>query len=126
MMDPGNVNAFYGLGNAQSKAGNQDAAIAAYSSALDLKPDFHGASFGWALALQKKGDYEAAIERYELTLELKETYSSYVNMAICYQNLGDEETSNEYYALANELKQEQGKRIFLCFNGSLLEGSEDF
>lgn len=105
MMDPQNVNAFYGLGNAQSKAGNQDAAIAAYRSALDLKPDFHGASFGWALALQKKGDFEGAIERYELTLELKETYSSYVNMAICYQNLGDEETSNEYYALANELKK---------------------
>jgi tetratricopeptide (TPR) repeat protein len=105
MMDPQNVNAFYGLGNAQSKAGNQDAAIAAYSSALELKPDFHGASFGWALALQKNGDFEGAIERYELTLELKETYSSYVNMAICYQNLGDEETSNEYYALANEMKK---------------------
>lgn len=104
-LDPSNVNAFYGLGNAQSKNDRQDAAIAAYRSALELKPDFHGASFGWALALQKKGDFEGAIERYELTLELKETYSSYVNMAICYQNLGDEETSNEYYALANELKK---------------------
>jgi tetratricopeptide (TPR) repeat protein len=81
------------------------APIAAYRSALDLKPDFHGASFGWALALQKKGDFEGAIERYELTLELKETYSSYVNMAICYKALGDEETSDEYYALADELKK---------------------
>ena len=105
-MEPQNVNAFYGLGNAQSKAGNQDAGGRRLPEcALELKPDFHGASFGWALALQKKGDFEGAIERYELTLELKETYSSYVNMAICYQNLGDEETSNEYYALANELKK---------------------
>jgi tetratricopeptide (TPR) repeat protein len=105
VMEPGNVNAFYGLGNAHSKVGNQDRAIAAYQAALELKPDFHGASFGWALALQKEGDYEAAIERYELTLELEETYSSYVNMAICYKALGDEETSDEYYALADELKK---------------------
>jgi tetratricopeptide (TPR) repeat protein len=105
VLDASNVNAFYGLGNAASKNGEQDRAIEAYRSALALRPDFHGASFGWALALQKKGDYEGAIERYELTLEIKETYSSYVNMAICYQQLGDEETSNEYYALANELKK---------------------
>lgn len=105
VMEPSNVNAFYGLGNALSKIGQQDRAVQAYRSALELKPDFHGASFGWALALQKKGDFEGAIERYELTLEIKETYSSYVNMAICYQNLGDEESSNEYYALANELKK---------------------
>ena len=105
VMEPGNVNAFYGLGNAQSKVGNQDRAVQAFSAALELKPDFHGASFGWALALQKKGDFEGAIERYEHTLELKETYSSFVNMAICYKNLGDEESSDEFYALANELKK---------------------
>lgn len=104
-MQPDNVNAFYGLGNAHSKAGEYDRASAAYRSALELKPDFHGASFGWALALQKQGDFEAAIDRYELTLEIRETYSSYVNLAICYQNLGDEESSDEYYALANELKK---------------------
>lgn len=104
-MDPQNVNAFYALGNAQSKVGKQDEAIAAYKAALGLQPDNHGASFGWALALQKKGDYEGAIERYEFTLEMRETYSSYVNIAICYANLGDQETSDEYYALANELKK---------------------
>ena len=104
-MQPDNVNAFYGLGNASSKAGEYDRAGAAYRSALELKPDFHGASFGWALALQKQGDFESAIDRYELTLEIKETYSSYVNLAICYKNLGDEESSDEYYALADELKK---------------------
>ncbi|RKZ12381.1 hypothetical protein DRQ53_10345 [bacterium] len=104
-MDARNVNAFYGLGNAASKTGDQDRAVEAYGKALELKPDFHGASFGWALALQKKGDFEGAIERYELTLELRETYSSFVNMAICYANLGDEESSDEYYALADELKK---------------------
>ena len=104
-MQPDNVNAFYGLGNALSKTGDYDRAGSAFEAALALKPDYHGASFGWALALQKQGDYEAAIDRYELTLELKETYSSYVNLAICYKNLGDEESSDEYYALADELKK---------------------
>jgi tetratricopeptide (TPR) repeat protein len=104
-MQPDNVNAFYGLGNALSKNGDYDRAGTAFESALALKPDYHGASFGWALALQKQGDFEAAIDRYELTREIKETYSSYVNLAICYKNLGDEESSDEYYALANELKK---------------------
>jgi tetratricopeptide (TPR) repeat protein len=104
-MQPDNVNAFYGLGNALSKNGDYDRAGAAFESALALKPDYHGASFGWALALQKQGDFEAAINRYEFTLEIEETYSSYVNLAICYKNLGDEESSDEYYALANELKK---------------------
>jgi tetratricopeptide (TPR) repeat protein len=104
-MQPDNLNAFYGLGNALSKNGDYTRAAEAFESALALKPDYHGASFGWALALQKQGDYEGAIERYELTLEIRETYSSYVNLAICYKNLGDDESSDEYYALANELKK---------------------
>ena len=104
-MQPDNVNAFYGLGNARTKAGDFEGARAAYQSALELKPDFYGASFGWALAFQKQGEFEAAIDRYELTLEIKETYSCYVNLAICYKNLGDEESSDEYYTLADEMKK---------------------
>ena len=68
--DGGNPFAFYQLGLAESKANNWNAAAAAFTKALELKPDFAYAHYYAALAYQRQRQVPKTAEHFDAFLRL--------------------------------------------------------
>ena len=66
--------------------GKLDEAIASYTKALSLKPDYAEAYYNMGNALQEQGKLDEAIEAYTKALELKPDYAEpYYNMGAASQ-----------------------------------------
>ena len=68
--DGGNPFAFYQLGLAASKAGDWGTATAAFTKALELKPDFAYAHYYAALAFQRQRQLPKTAEHFDAFLRL--------------------------------------------------------
>jgi Flp pilus assembly protein TadD len=62
-LDPQDPWAMNSLGGIAMERGDLSAAVAWFSKALEAKPDFANAHYGWALALSTQGRDEEALER---------------------------------------------------------------
>lgn len=65
-LDPKDAWALNSLGGIAMERGDLAAAVAWFSKALEAKPDFGNAHYGWALALSTQGRDEEALERLGL------------------------------------------------------------
>ncbi len=88
------------IGERAAKAGNVDAAIAAYGATTKENPDFPEARGRLArIYLDEKNDYEAAIREYETVLSLPANRELiYKQYAVIFANLG-----NAYYKKGSKL-----------------------
>jgi len=75
--------AWFNLGLLEKRAGNLDAAIAAYEAALEVRPDYQAARNNLAVALEAAGRFEEAEALWRLLVELDPTYTG------AWQNLAD-------------------------------------
>lgn len=82
--------AFYSRGVALQIERDYDRAIADYTDALRLKPEFAHAFYNRGLAHQTKGDYDRAIADYTAAIRLNPTYfRAYKNRGLAYKAKGD-------------------------------------
>ena len=70
---------FYASGNAKSSRGDMDGAIADYTQAIQLRPDFAEAYNSRGSAKQRKGDLDWALIDYARAIELNPGYAPAYN-----------------------------------------------
>ena len=96
--------AFYSRGVALQDERDYDRAIADYTDALRLKPDFAHALYNRGLAYQTKGDYDRAISDYTEAIRLNPTYfRAYKNRGLAYKAKGDMPDANSDFTEASRL-----------------------
>jgi tetratricopeptide (TPR) repeat protein len=87
--------AFYNRGVALQTERDYDRAIADYTDALRLKPDFAHALYNRGLAHQTKGDHDRAIADYTEAIRLNPAYfRAYKNRGLGYKAMGDTSDAN--------------------------------
>ena len=85
-------------GDANTKLHKFDAAVACYTNAIKLKPDFAVSHFNLGVALQDKGDFESALQSYKKAIAIKQDYlSAYYNIAVSFGRIGFLENSVKYF-----------------------------
>ena len=94
----GNYAAHTYLGNALSSAGNVDSAIAEYTEALRLNPDFPEAHNNLGPALASRGRTDAAIAHFTTALRLRPNYAdAHNNLGVALASQGRlEEAAAQY------------------------------
>lgn len=96
--------AFYCRGVALQAERDYDRAIADYTDALHLKPDFAHAFYNRGLAHQIEGDYDSAISDYTEAIRLNPTYfRAYKNRGLAYKAKGDMSAANSDLTEASRL-----------------------
>jgi tetratricopeptide (TPR) repeat protein len=96
---------FFVSGGAHLEKGHLDRAIADYSEAIRLKPDFFAAYLNRGTALRKKGEIDPALADYTQAIRLKpDLYDAYTLRGICYGKKGQYEEAIADYTKALEKK----------------------
>lgn len=67
--------AYFNRGNAYDDSGDHDGAIADYTAAIKLKPDFADSYFNRGFAYEDKQDYDSAIADYTALIKLSPDYA---------------------------------------------------
>lgn len=97
--------AYYDRGNAYLDAQKLDLAVADYSHAISLKPDFKDAWYSRGYARHDLGDYDQAIDDYNTALKLApEDIDSLYGKAYAYQKKGDLDAAIAGYTAVIRLK----------------------
>ena len=97
--------AYYNRGIAKRAKGDLDGAIADYTKAIELKPDYAVAYSNRGAAKQAKGDLDGAIADFTKAIELKPDYPhAYVNRGIAKRAKGDSDGAIADCTKAIELK----------------------
>ncbi|MGO4450880.1 tetratricopeptide repeat protein [Phyllobacterium sp. TAF24] len=97
--------AYYDRGNAYLDAQKLDLAVADYSQAISLKPDFKDAYYSRGYARHDLGDYDHAIEDYDAALKLvPDDVDSLYGKAYAYQKKGDLDAAIAGYTAVIRLK----------------------
>ncbi|MBD2461430.1 caspase family protein [Oscillatoria sp. FACHB-1407] len=100
---------FFNRGLEKSRVGNKQGAIANYTDAIRLKPDYAKAYAGRGVAKRALGDYQGAIEDYNEAIRLKPDYADdYNNRGAAKLALGDNQGALADYREAAKLYQQQG------------------
>ena len=82
-----------------------DVAIACYSEAIRLKPDYADAYYNRGIAYSKKGESDAAIKDFSEAIRLKpDDATAYYNRGNAYSKKGDKAKANADFAKADELE----------------------
>ena len=85
-----NAEHYYQSGKVKSNRGDYQGAIADYTRALELKPNFDKAYFNRGVAKDNLGDYSAAIADYNKSLKiLPNDPQAYYSRGLAKDNLGD-------------------------------------
>ena len=93
-----NVVAQYTLGDALSKKGNVDEAIAHFQEALQIKPDFADAHNNLGIALLQKGNVDEAIAHYQKALQIKPDFAeAHNNLGIALHKKGSVDEAIVHY-----------------------------
>jgi tetratricopeptide (TPR) repeat protein len=80
---------YFASGGAHLEKGDLDRAIADYTEAIRLKPDFFAAYLNRGTAQRKKGEIDGALADYTQALQLKpDLYDAYTLRGICYSKKG--------------------------------------
>ena len=98
-------------GLAKYNAGDKQGAIADYTEAIRLKPDYAYAYNNRGIAKSDLGDYQGAIADYTEAIRLKPDYACiYNNRGIAKRNLGDYQGAIKDYDKAIQINQNWGDR----------------
>ncbi len=98
-LDPKNVYAYHGRGDAYSILGNHQQAIADFTRAIELDPKDVSGYTSRADAYQELGDYEQAAANYSKAIELDpKDPNSIGSRAFAYQQLGKHQRAIDDYA----------------------------
>lgn len=82
-----------------------DTAIACYTEAIRLKPDYANPYFGRGIAYDEKGEYDKAIKDHSEAIRLKpDDPDFYNNRGVTHQKNGDQSKADADFAKANALK----------------------
>jgi len=104
---------YFTRGGANLSQGNWDQAIADYTEAIRLKPDFFVAYLNRGTAQRKKGEVDLAIADYTRAIQEKaDLYDAYTLRGICY---GKKSRYEE--AIADFTKALEKKPHYLTYNG---------
>lgn len=96
--------AYFNRGNAYDDNGDHDGAIADYTAALKLKPDYSDGYFNRAFAYEAKKDYAKAIADYTRVIALTPDYAkAYYGRARVYEAQGDYKQALAGYEEADKL-----------------------
>jgi|GEM_PF-3805091 len=96
---------FLKRGDARAAKGDLDGAIADYTKAIELKPDYAEAYNNRGIAWVDKGEYDKAIEDFSRAVELKpDLAQAYYNRGNAWANKGEYDRAIEDYTKAIELK----------------------
>jgi tetratricopeptide (TPR) repeat protein len=89
--------------------GNQtEQALAFFTKAIDLNPDFAEGHFERGRALEKSGKVQQAMAEYNLSLAKDESLSqAHYRLALLYNKLGQTQTANNELALFQKTKNKQ-------------------
>jgi tetratricopeptide (TPR) repeat protein len=99
----------YNSGRIKQNRGDVDGAIADYSRAIQLKPDYVDAYVNRGLAKKTKGDLAGAIEDYSKAIELKPDFAyAYDVRGVAKKAKGDLEGANADHSKSIELKLKAG------------------
>jgi len=82
-----------------------DGAIAAFTKAISLRPDWPASYFDRGRAYQKQGDFPAAVRDYSQFLKMRpENANAHTNRAQCYVRMKDDDRALEDFNAAISLK----------------------
>ncbi|MEW6657433.1 MAG: tetratricopeptide repeat protein [Thermodesulfobacteriota bacterium] len=96
---------YFVSGGAHLEKGHLDRAIADYTEAIQLKPDFFAAFLNRGTARRKKGEVDGAIADYTQAIRLKpDLYDAYTLRGICYSKKGQYEEAIADYTQALKKK----------------------
>jgi len=88
--NPTSAEAFYSRAYAYDQKGDTDSAIADYTRALELDPEFEGALYNRANDYAKKGDNDRALEGYEAFLAINpDEAGAYLGLGFIYARKHD-------------------------------------
>jgi tetratricopeptide (TPR) repeat protein len=104
---------YFEKGGAQLQRGNLDQAIADYTEAIQLKPNFFAAYLNRGTAQRKKGEVDQAIADYTKALGIRpDLYDAYTLRGICYGKKGQYQE-----AIADYTKALKKKPHYLTYKG---------
>jgi len=113
------------LGTVYQRAGDLDAAIGEYRTAIEIKPDFFNAHYNLGVALATRGDLDAAIREYKTALEIQANDpDAHASLGSALARKGDIHSAMMEFQEAVRLKPESDKTcnlagIALASNGEL-------
>jgi len=107
--DPGNAQAYYGLGTIFSRAGRIEESIDQYNRALAIEPNDRNALFNLASSYATVGRQEDAIACFERVIAMEGgekalDYYARLHVGKIYQQRGDEAKAREYFLQAEAIK----------------------
>ncbi len=112
-----------GLGNALSKKGRKDDAIAQYRKALEINPAYKVAHMNLGIALFDKGEKEAAIAEYQAALKLDPDYAeARYNLGVDLSAEGRKEEALAQYRKALEINPDYAEAGYNMGNALLQLG----
>ena len=107
---PGNLRAYYSLGNALAGCGRVDEAIVHYRKALEFEPDFAQAHNNLGLALARRGKIDEAIVQFQAALEIEPDYAqAHNNLGRALAGCGKVDEAITHYQKALEFQPEYAK-----------------
>ena len=96
--------AYNNRGDAYANKGDYDKAIADYTEAIRLKPDYAYAYYGRGKAYAEKGDLDKAIADYTVAVRLKPDFAAaYYNRGLAYDRKGEKRKAEVDLAEAKRL-----------------------
>src|SRR5271157_3097238 len=88
--NPTSAEAFYGRAYAYDQKGDTDSAIAGYTRAIELDPEFEAALYNRATDYAKKGENDRAQEGYEAVLAINpDVAGAYIGLGYIYAQKHD-------------------------------------
>jgi tetratricopeptide (TPR) repeat protein len=126
LQEPGNADAYNNRGYSKQIKGDFDGAIADYSKAIELKPDFALAYINRGNSKQFKGDVDGAIADYSATIDLRTDYAEAYNCrGYAKQTKGDLDGAIADHSKAIELKPDFALAYINRGNAKHLKGDLD-
>ena len=111
----GEAQAHNARGIAYSEDGKQDIAIATFSKAIELKPDFADAYNSRGVAYSKQGNYDRAIVDFTQAIKLKPDYAEvYSNRGAAYSDKGDYDPAIQDFNTAIGLNPAYANAYYNC------------
>ncbi len=118
--------AYNGLGNALSKKGEKDKAIALYLKALQINPAYKVARYDLGIALFDKGKTEQAIAQYQTALQLDPDYAeAHNNLGVALFAKGKKEEAFAQYRRALEINPDYADAHYNLGNALLQLGKRE-
>jgi Flp pilus assembly protein TadD len=110
---PTTAEEWFEAGNRHAQAGEFQEAIAAYQSALELRPDYVSAMSNLGVAYYNNGQLEEAVAVYQKALEIApEDAAAHSNLAAAYVQLGQLQEALAAYTRAVELEPALSQAYF--------------